>query len=174
MHRGCLLALTILLVSACSDPDAFDRGFHSSELPYLQEVTDQIRSAGIEVRIGNSGMITYRNRDHERVAEILKRADAEFHNAEETKWETDEHRQYFIEILKASNIKYREEPRPDGVWIRWYPRNAEEARELQARALERVIADRKPTTMSVPCPLSKGAPSNFSLNKDAAKSRSAC
>lgn len=143
----------------------------------MRELTAQLSASGIEYRQDADGMVRYRNRDAERVKRILRGVDTVLNTGEEMKWENEEHRRHFIEVLEASKKKYRLEPRDDGIWIRWYPENQAEARELPARALERVIAARK--VDSRPCEPPKAAadrkaPSNLSLSKDAATTRGAC
>jgi hypothetical protein len=172
MARRVIAIFCTALVLGCPGPDDFGRGFKDTRPEYMRELVTQLRASGVEYREGEDGMLRYRNRDEEKVKSIRLAVDSALSSGDELKWESEEHRRYFVEILEASHKKYRVEEREDGVWIRWYPENPAEAKELPGRVLERVMANRK--TESLPCKGDAKGPSNLSLNKDAAKSRSAC
>jgi len=173
MARRVMAALFTALLPGCPGPDDFGHGYKSSRPEYMLEFVEQLRASGVEYQQREDGMLMFRNRDKDKVTSIRLGVENTLDSSRELKWESEEHRRHFIEILEASRKKYRVEERGDGIWIRWYPETAAEAQELPGRVLERVIANRKGESVP-PCKDDAKRPSKLSLSKDTAKSRSAC
>jgi hypothetical protein len=169
------LWLTVLVIG-CMDPNSPKLGMRSSDPQFMQELVAELRAAQVPFRTDRDGMIRYHTRDESTVKSIAEQLRREMSTGTSLKFEGDDQKHHFLAELDARKKKSRIEARSDGEWIRWYPGDEIESRELPARALEKWIAARG--RQSAPCTATSsvtgGAPSSLSLDKDTAKPRGAC
>ena len=169
------LGLSVLLI-AYLDSARSESGMRSSDPEFMQAFVAELRAARIQFRTDDEGMITYAARDAQAVNAIAERVRKDLSSGTSLKFPEDEQRRQFLAVLEAAQKKYRIEERSDGVWVRWYPADETESRELPLRAMENWMAARGHPTL--PCEPSgsarDGVPATVSLDKNAAKGRASC
>ena len=142
MMRLLLLASVMLGTVACSGRGEFDRRMSDPDENYVSEVAAALDAAGVDFRARRDGSLAYRSRDEHTLKSIEQRIRKDIAPGAYVKFESEEQTKRFIALLEAGRKRYYVELRPDGEWIRWYPSNDEEAREMTARALEKSAAPR--------------------------------
>lgn len=131
------LALILISISilGCPVRDEPINGIKDPRADYMKELASRLDANNIKYTIGKDGMLKYYDRDIVKVQQIRGEVDNALNKGEVIRWSRPEELDLFIRVLDALNREYRMEHRDNGQWIRWYPENNAEARELPERVL---------------------------------------
>ena len=163
-----LFLVSLLLVGSCSYEDdeggsyEGERGFGSTDNNEMAELKNELKKAGIPFRESEDGVIKYQSKYDEEV----NRLDKEISGGVAEEFDDENSREYFKSLLTSKQMKYRVEPRDDGEWIRWYPRDEKEQKDFEMKVVQHAFALQHGTRQDQ-C---QGAqrPSNSTLNNDVA------
>ena len=106
----------------------------------MKEMTSRLDANNIKYKIDKDGMLKYYDRDIVEVQQIRSEVDKALNKGEVIRWSRPDELDLFIRVLDALNREYRMEQRDNGQWIRWYPENKAEARELPERVLRYYVS----------------------------------
>jgi len=166
-----LVAFTVVAGLGCTFEG--ERGFKSSEVKFMEELQSALGREGIPFYRDADGFIRYEGKYEEAVTRIRQEVERDLSGGVAVKYDDKESRDYLKSLLSARGMKYRVESQDDGEWIRWYPESDTQKEEIQMAVVQHHF-DRQRQQMPSGCDDNR-APSNTSLNKDAAQeTRRAC
>jgi hypothetical protein len=122
------LAALVLLGAACTAGG--ERALKDSRPELMRELKAALARSNIPFREDAEGFIRYSSKDEQSVSRIRETLQRELSAGVVWKLEDLESRDYLLALLGSKGIKYILESRKDGEWIRWYPRNEEQEREI--------------------------------------------
>jgi hypothetical protein len=135
--RNCLTifaALVMLGAAACSGE--VENGLSDSRPEFMQEVKVALARANIPFREDAKGFIRYPSKYQAQVNQIRETLHKELSAGVVWTSEDQETRDYMKSLLASMGLKYVVEPRSDGEWIRWFPANEAQQREIGQKVAE--------------------------------------
>lgn len=126
----------LLMLAACHLSEGNELGFRTSDPGRMAQIKQALSTRGIPFREDNSGTIIYDKQYKETFQAIV----AELDSALAMRFEDPAHNALALKVLADMGIPGRIEKRPDGEWVAWNPRTAQEGREAQERIRAAFIA----------------------------------
>lgn len=138
------LALAALLAAlwsgACTGEH--ESAFKSNLPDFDQELKSGLAASNIPFREDAEGFVRYSSKHEAAVQEIKDRILKEMTSGSAWRLDDEATRDYLKGLLGQMGMKYRVQPREDGVWIRWYPRSKEQELEVQMKVAQHIARTR--------------------------------
>ncbi len=157
-----LSIITMLVVATCVD--AGEHGFKSSDPDLMSEFSASLEREGIPFREDSDGFLRYQNKYKETVDRLLVEIEATVLGGIAVRYDDKVSRDYLKGLLDSRGMPYRVEAGNDGEWIRWYPQNEAQRKEISMSVANHWF-DLKRKRSGVRC--NEKLPSTTSPNKDA-------
>jgi hypothetical protein len=158
-----MFLVVVLAVYGCTDAE--DRGFKTSEPEVMKELERDLTEAGVPFRRDQDGFMRYDAANDEVVRNLRAEVDRKLRGGLAVKYEDEGSRKFLKQLLASQGMEYMIEHREDGEWIRWYPENDAQEKEIEMKVVEHNFDIQRKKRASGCEP--QETPSNNSLNKDA-------
>ena len=132
--RQIALALALLIATACSGEG--ERAFKSSRPEFMQEMKKALLKANVPFREDAEGFIRYSTKYEEAVETVAESVEKGLSRGGAWRLDDQPTREYLVGVLGSMGVKYILEPRKDEEWIRWYPANEAQEREVGQKVAE--------------------------------------
>lgn len=121
--------------AVCGCTDAEDHGFKTSEPEVMKELERELTEAGIPFRRDQNGFLRYGSESEEVVQTLRAEVERKLSGGIAVKYEDEDSRKYLKQLLTSQGMDYRVEHREDGEWIRWYPENDAQEKEIEMKVV---------------------------------------
>jgi hypothetical protein len=129
-----LAAIVVLGAAACTAGG--ERALKDSRPELMRELKAALTKSNIPFREDAEGFIRYSSKDEQSVSRIRETLQKELTAGVVWKLEDPESRDYLLALLGSKDVKCILESRKDGEWVRWYPLNEEQEREIGLKLAE--------------------------------------
>ncbi len=164
MNKGTLTLVLILssLIIGCNISVSDERGFKTSNTEYMNNLMLLLDKRGIQYQY-SGGYIRYKKKDE---AEF-KDAQERLYSVKGAKFEEEEVRNYYRNLLDEESIDYIIPQKDNGTWTLWWPDSENQQREIELKTVEYAFSLRRTTGNDDCNNRSRDMPSNKSLQSTA-------
>lgn len=110
---------------------------------YGAELHNALIAARIPFQRNDQGFVSYDKKYDIQVDAIRKEIDRKLYTGVSRRIQDAAARECFKSLLSARRLEYRVQGRPDGEWLRWYPRDSLQEREVESTVEQRVADARR-------------------------------
>ena len=129
-------AVVVLVLLSAGCPREGENAFKDSRPEFMQEMKAALAKADIPFREDKDGFIRYPHSHERAVNELRASLNKELQSGVAWKLDDEDARGYLTSLLASMGLKYRVERQDDADWIRWYPANEGQVREVGQKLAE--------------------------------------
>ncbi len=103
---------------------------NSTDSEYMELLKKELKSAGIRFVVGKQGRVEFSRNDKARFEKINNKVRRILYGGIRFKTNSAADREKMIAVLKKEGVEYRVQTRKDGIWVRWYPKDEQQRKEI--------------------------------------------
>jgi len=140
-------------------------GFRTDDKEYTKYLLAELKNKNIIYTIDSEGFIKYDESEKEKFKKAQNQVQHILYEGSSSKPTKPEDTEFLVNLLKKNNLEYYILEKPDGTWVKWYPKDEEHRQKIMLQVVENNFSKQMAELSDCKNPCSKKT-SNKAVKRD--------